>query len=152
MKKNFFCSTLFYNVALVSVIGAVSYTLFLIVPADCFKSQADSSEVRRWLESEGDSSPSLFGIVSHLDTTKGTIGVIAVVVAVLCVEYLFHVLHELTYDTPFEHLVPSLEKELMIVGFTAFLFKIVVTIEQGIDPDWYHALEYAGKAMKKQEN
>eukprot|EP00981_Chlorochromonas_danica_P006344 scaffold1365_cov163-Ochromonas_danica.AAC.34 len=106
-------------------------------------SRTDSSEVRRWLESEGDSSPALFGIVSHLDVTKGTIGVIAVVAAVLCVEYLFHVLHELTYDTPFEHLVPSLEKELMIVGFTAFLFKIVVTIEQDIDPDWYHALEYA---------
>eukprot|EP01039_Chlorochromonas_danica_P002448 gene2448-2683_t len=143
MKKNWFCSTLFYNVALVSGIGAISYALFLIVPADCFKSRTDSSEVRRWLESEGDSSPALFGIVSHLDVTKGTIGVIAVVAAVLCVEYLFHVLHELTYDTPFEHLVPSLEKELMIVGFTAFLFKIVVTIEQDIDPDWYHALEYA---------
>lgn len=88
--------------------------------------------------------PSLFAIVTHLDVNQGTISVIIVVAAVLCVEYMFHILHELTFDTAFEHLVPNIEKELMIVGCTAFILKIIVTTDSAIiSTSWLHALEYA---------
>eukprot|EP01031_Cornospumella_fuschlensis_P043472 gene43472-53150_t len=90
------------------------------------------------------STPSLFAIVTHLDVNQGTISVIIVVAAVLCVEYMFHLLHELTFDTAFEHLVPNIEKELMIVGCTAFILKIIVTTDSAmISMSWLHALEYA---------
>lgn len=134
---------LFSRSVLGLAIFCTTYAAYFCVSTDQLPSSTVAYfEPRRELSSDG-SAPSLFGIVSHLSAGIGTASVILVVAAVLCVEYAFHVLHELTYDTPFEHLVPSVEKELMLVGFTAFIFKIVVTVEGNFDQDWYHALEYA---------
>eukprot|EP01032_Pedospumella_encystans_P007663 gene7663-9168_t len=73
----------------------------------------------------------------------GTVSVIIIVFAVQMVEYFFHLLHTFTHDTPFHRMVQSIEKELMVVGFTAFMFKILVDTTHFLDLDWFHALEYA---------
>lgn len=38
----------------------------------------------------------------------------------LFVEYLFDSLHAITHDTPFQHMVSTIEKELMIGEWAAF--------------------------------
>ena len=86
---------------------------------------------------------SLFGILSSLDPIICTVSFYLIVVAVLIVEYLFHNMHHLTFDTAFEHLLPAVEKELMIAGCTAFIFKIIVNATQNLNPEWFHSLEYA---------
>jgi hypothetical protein len=90
---------------------------------------------------------SLFGIVSQLDPIIGTLSFIVIVGAVLFVELLFHELNHMAHDTPFQHLIPAVEKELMIAGCTAFTFKILVNATNHTIPaNWYAALEYAGKS------
>lgn len=86
---------------------------------------------------------SLFGILSTLDPIIATISFVLIVIAVLFVEFLFHNMHNVTFDTPFEHLLPAVEKELMIAGCTAFIFKVIVNTTKDLNPQWYHALEYA---------
>jgi hypothetical protein len=87
----------------------------------------------------------LFGAISALGVYSGTIAVLIIVLAVQCVEYFFHMLHALTHDTPFSKMVQIIEKELMVVGFTAFIFKIMVNTTSFLDLEWFHALEYAGE-------
>ena len=86
---------------------------------------------------------SLFGSFVYLHRGKVSYSLLIVVGAVLFIEGLFHVVHTLTDDTPFLKVVDSLEKELMIVGLTAFLFKIVVDTVN-VDEGWFFALEVAG--------
>jgi len=78
-----------------------------------------------------------------------SIAVIIIVGAVQCIEYSFHSLHLITHDTPFNQMVQSIEKELMVVGFTAFIFKIVVNTTNFLELEWYHSLEYAGKTPSR---
>jgi hypothetical protein len=89
---------------------------------------------------------SLFGIISELDPVIGTVAFIIIVAAVLFVEFLFGGLHVMAHDTPFQHLIPAVEKELMIAGCTAFVFKIIVNAtNEGLSHKWLLGLEYAGK-------
>jgi hypothetical protein len=90
---------------------------------------------------------SLFGVITALDPVTLTISFVIIVGAVLVVEFFFHVLHVVAFDTPFEHLIPHIEKELMIAGCTAFVFKIVVNSSGGMDLQWYECLEFAGMAV-----
>lgn len=86
----------------------------------------------------------LFGGISSLDIMIASISVLIIVCAVQMVEYLFHTLHLATHDTPFNQMVHSIEKELMVVGFTAFIFKIIVNTTSFLELEWFHSLEYAG--------
>jgi hypothetical protein len=86
----------------------------------------------------------LFGGMSSLKLMIASVSVIIIVCAVQIVEYIFHSLHLLTHDTPFYQMVQSIEKELMVVGFTAFIFKIIVNTTSFLALDWFHSLEYAG--------
>lgn len=88
-------------------------------------------------------SSSLFGSLSHIDVIDGTLSILIIVVAVLMVEKVFHGLHAITHDTPFADMVSAIEKELMIVGCMAFIFKIIVNTTHFLNEKWLHALEYA---------
>lgn len=87
---------------------------------------------------------SLFGGISGLNIYMGTVSVIIIVCAVQLVEYSFHLLQTITYDTPFHRMVQSIEKELMVVGFTAFMFKVLVNTTSFLNLGWFQALDYAG--------
>ena len=59
------------------------------------------------------------------ETTLITISIVIVIVAVVALENIFHLLHLLTKDSAFNEMIVRIEKELMIVGSTAFIFRIV---------------------------
>lgn len=95
---------------------------------------------------------SLFGGISGLNIYMGTVSVIIIVFAVQLVEYSFHLLQTITHDTPFHRMVQSIEKELMVVGFTAFMFKILVNTTSFLSLGWFQALDYAGALLYKLHN
>lgn len=90
------------------------------------------------------SSHSLFGIMVDIRSYTGSISIIVIVFAVLFVEKVFHGLHALTHDTPFQDMVSAIEKELMIVGSMAFIFKVIINTTSFLNEEWLVALEYAG--------
>ena len=90
------------------------------------------------------SGTSLFGILVQLDPVKGTLSFLIIVAAVIFVEFLFAGLMMATNDTPFQKLIPCIEKELMVAGCTAFTFKVIINAtDGGIDHDWILSLEFA---------
>jgi hypothetical protein len=105
---------------------------------------SDSNETSS--SSEHESPSSLFGIIAELDPAIGTLSFIILVAAILVVEFLFYGLQIMAHETPFEHLIPAVQKELMIAGCTAFSFKVIVNATNyNLSMKWYHALEYAGR-------
>ena len=116
-----------------------------------FQNSTDNLQQRVLVDAPNDdgagSHSSPFGGISSLDIMSASIAVIIIVGAVQCIEYLFQRLYLITHDTPFNQMVQSIEKELMVVGFTAFVFKIVVNTTSFLDLEWFHSLEYAGRAL-----
>jgi predicted tellurium resistance membrane protein TerC len=80
----------------------------------------------------------------NFNTESFTIMVIVVIVAVLGIEFMFKCLHHFTHDSPFNKMITRIEKELMSVGFTAFLFKIIINSSDLLKNEWLHAFELAG--------
>lgn len=94
--------------------------------------------------SHAEGSHQLFGSLESLDSGKWTLSLIIVVCSVLFIEAIFHVVHVFTEDSPFHKVILALEKELMIVGVTAFMFKIILSSIADIDEMWKFSLEIAG--------
>ena len=86
---------------------------------------------------------SVLGSIGVLNPQISTLMIIVIVFAVLTVEFIFYGLRKLCKDTPFNNLVSVIENELMIVGFTAFIFKIVFTTQPFLSDDVYLSLEFA---------
>lgn len=86
----------------------------------------------------------LFGSLELLEVDKWSVSLVIVVCSVLLIEGIFHLVHILTEDTPFHKVIVALEKELMIVGVTAFMFKIILNSIANLDVMWKFALEIAG--------
>ena len=85
----------------------------------------------------------LFGTLESIHIDDGTISIIIIICAVLATEHLFEYMHIMTHDTPFQDMVSAIEKELMIVGCMAFIFKIVINVTH-VEYNWLFALEYSG--------
>ena len=90
----------------------------------------------------------LFGAITSLKVIAGTVSVLIIVAAVHMTEFVFHLLHEVTNDTPFAKMAQIIEKELMGVGFTAFCFKILLNTTSFLDAAWFHGIDYAGGSYK----
>lgn len=89
----------------------------------------------------------LFGAIAKLNVLIATMSVLVIVLAVQIVEYMFHSLRRMTYDTAFQEMVQSIEQELMGVGCTALMFTILVNTTSFLPLEWFHALEYAGNVI-----
>jgi hypothetical protein len=87
---------------------------------------------------------SLFGVLDALDLKRGTLSILVIVGAVLFIERFFHILNRATHDSAYKDVAKSIEKELMVVGTMAFVFKCVVNSTSFLSYEWYIALEYAG--------
>jgi hypothetical protein len=92
---------------------------------------------------EESSKSSIFGSFNTVDSVLVASSILIVIASVVLLNVLLHNLFKITYDTPFESLLWNIEHELMIVGFTAFIFKIVGNLYLGMPHDWHAALEYA---------
>ena len=86
---------------------------------------------------------SLFGGLETIQPSILIYSLLIVVVGVISLEFLSSVTHKYTADTPYDELVTALEKELMIVGSTAFLFKVFLSHNTVLNHDWVFSLEYA---------
>jgi len=102
-------------------------------------------------ESKGDNSTcplsahsSLFGIFTTLNPQFTTIMVLIVLGVVLTVETSFELLHKITEESPFDAVISAIEVELMNVGFTAFVIKIIINTTDFLTDEQFIALEYAG--------
>lgn len=92
---------------------------------------------------ETSSHVSLFGSVSHIEPIVGTVALVLIICAVLVLQSIFHGLHAFTAETSFTTMVVRIENELMIVGCSAFIFKIIVNTTDFLDEKWSLALEFA---------
>lgn len=88
-------------------------------------------------------SSSIYGSIGELNSITLTTMIIVIVLSVLVVEFLFEQLRHLAKDTPFKFIVAAVEEELMVVGFTAFVFKILFSNNNFLTHDEYLSLEFA---------
>lgn len=86
--------------------------------------------------------PSLFEAISFLKPVRGTAAIIFVILFILVLKYMFEFLHHITHDTSFSGMVTKIEEELMIVGTSAFLFKIVLNTTDFSSNEWAFPLEF----------
>ena len=85
----------------------------------------------------------IFGSLTHLpDANIGSAAIIIIIAFVIVIEYVFNKLNHATHDTPYGEMVASIQKELMVVGSCAFLFKVYLSFNH-MEKDWLLALEYA---------
>lgn len=86
-----------------------------------------------------------FGQAEELAMPYGMLGFLIIISCVVLIETGFHHLHQSTFETPYAEMVSTIEKELMIVGFIAFFFKLLLSAyADSISHDWLGALEFAG--------
>lgn len=88
-------------------------------------------------------SESLFGAMETIEGKTLMLSLLIIVGGVLCLESIFHALHHFTLETPFNDVVIAIEKELMVVGCTAFIFKIVINAQTQLSHEFYFALEFS---------
>lgn len=86
----------------------------------------------------------IFNSLNTLTVTIATISVLIIIASVFLVEFFFDKLSELADDTPFRQLLIAIEKELMVIGCMAFIFKIISNLNVIESESWIFALEYAG--------
>ena len=84
----------------------------------------------------------MFGGLGQIQTDLGTIAIILIIAAVLLLEVCFIQLEDSTFDTPFQPMIAAIQKELMIVGTSAFILKIVAA-NIIIGEEWLLAIEIA---------
>ena len=89
---------------------------------------------------------SLFNAVADIKPLSGSLSMLIIISAVVFIEKLFHYANHITDDTPFGDIISRIEKEMMVVGTMAFIFKVIVNTSDffAANPEWYLALEYAG--------
>ena len=73
------------------------------------------------------------------DSTMISVSIVIIIFAVVSLEKSFRLLHLLTKDSAFNNMILRIEKELMIVGSTAFIFKLI----SSSTGHWNEALDFA---------
>eukprot|EP01036_Dinobryon_divergens_P030576 gene30576-39844_t len=89
---------------------------------------------------------SVFGLEPQKSLDLGTIALMVVIIIafVFAVEETFSYFKTKTEDTSFRKLLPAVESELMVIGFTAFMIKMCINANADLIPsDVFFALEYA---------
>jgi len=84
----------------------------------------------------------LFGAAQYAPPMVGTVSLLIVVFCVISTESFFEALNHMAHDTPFDELITAIENEMMIVGFMAFVLKIIINLTH-FPSLWLISLEYA---------
>jgi hypothetical protein len=87
--------------------------------------------------------PSLFEALSAIHVEIGTYAVFVIIGIILLLKQLIQLLMALTEDTPFAGMIGKIEEELMIVGSSSFMFKVVLNTTTFAANKWAYPLEFA---------
>jgi hypothetical protein len=87
--------------------------------------------------------PSLFQALSAIHVESGTYSIFIIVAFIMILKQLIHAVHALTHDTPFYEMISKIEEELMLVGASAFIFKVILNTTDFGSVEWAYPLEFA---------
>ena len=93
--------------------------------------------------------PSLFEALSVIRIEIGTFSVLIIIGFIILLKQIIEGLSSLTEDTAFFGMVKKIEEELMIVGTSSFIFKIVLNTTNFGANVWSYPLEFGGKNENK---
>ena len=88
--------------------------------------------------------PSLFEAVSHINPQVGSFSVLIIIGFIIILRKTFDTLHYFTDETSFRPMLILIEEELMIVGVSSFILKILAnTYIEFTNSPWYYPLEFS---------
>lgn len=86
--------------------------------------------------------PSLFEALSAIHIEIGTYSVLIIIGFIILLKQIIEALSASTHDTPFHGMVKMIEEELMIVGTSSFIFKVVLNTTTFGQNLWAYPLEF----------
>jgi hypothetical protein len=87
--------------------------------------------------------PALFQALSAIHVESGTYAIFIIIAFIVVLKQLIHAVHALTHDTPFYEMISKIEEELMLVGASAFIFKVILNTTDFGSVEWAYPLEFA---------
>lgn len=86
--------------------------------------------------------PSLFEALSAIHVKIGTYSVLIIIGFIIILKQMIEGLYTFTHETPFHGMVKMIEEELMIVGTSSFIFKVVINTTTFGENVWAYPLEF----------
>ena len=86
--------------------------------------------------------PSLFEALSAIHIEIGTYSVLVIIGFIIILKQIIETLYAFTHESPFHGMVKKIEEELMIVGSSSFIFKVVLNTTTFGKNDWAYPLEF----------
>ena len=86
--------------------------------------------------------PSLFEALSAIHIEIGTYSVLIIIGFIIILKQLIEGMYAFTHDGAFHGMVKKIEEELMIVGSSSFIFKVVLNTTSFGSNKWAYPLEF----------
>lgn len=86
--------------------------------------------------------PSLFEATSAIHVETGTYAVLVIIGFIILLKQIIEALYAFTHESPFHGMVKKIEEELMIVGSSSFIFKVVMNTTTFASNAWAYPLEF----------
>jgi len=87
--------------------------------------------------------PTLFKALSAIHIEMGTYAMFIIIGFIILLKQMTEALYAFTQDTPFYEMVGKIEEELMIVGTSSFILKVVVNTTDFATNEWAYPIEFA---------
>lgn len=87
--------------------------------------------------------PSLFKALSAIHIEIGTYSIFIIIGIIVLLKQMIEALYKLTHDTAFSGMVGKIEEELMIVGSSSFIFKVILNTTNFGENKWAYPVEFA---------
>ena len=105
----------------------------------------DSSSA--WMHRQLAGTDPYFGSVLYMKPSLFSYSLMIVIAFIIFFEVCQHHVEALARDSKFARNVKDIQAELMIVGCTAFFFKVLIFNTDFLSDDWFHSIEVAGIVM-----
>jgi hypothetical protein len=86
--------------------------------------------------------PSLFEALSAIHIEIGTYSVLVIIGFIIILKQILETLYTFTHESAFHGMVKKIEEELMIVGSSSFIFKVVMNTTTFSTNRWAYPLEF----------
>jgi hypothetical protein len=83
------------------------------------------------------------GNLSSINISYGSLALTIIIASVLWFEHLFEKIKNMTHDTQFQGMVGAIERELMVGGFIAFVFRLF-SGNMHMSEVWHISFEFSG--------